>query len=103
MDLSRPNDKDRQKNMRETAEKLNMIVKRQNEPAFLASSAHKKQEGDHFLRYTPQSSVRPGEMERIIQISTHQVDPLEPPKHKHKKVPTTSNEPPPVILRSPPR
>ena len=80
-----------------------MIVKKKNEPAFLASQAHKQKEGDKFLRYTPQSSVRPGAMERIIQISTAQEDPLEPPKHKHKKVPTTSNEPPPVILRSPPR
>lgn len=42
-------------------------------------------------------------MERIVQISAAQVDPLEPPKHKHKKVPGGSDEPPPVIMRSPPR
>lgn len=80
-----------------------MIVKKQNEPAFLASSAHKKKQEDQFVRYTPQTAGRPGGMERIIQISTQQVDPLEPPKHKHKKVPGGSTDPPPVILRSPPR
>jgi hypothetical protein len=30
-----------------------MIVKKKNEPAFLASQAHKKKEEDKFLRYTP--------------------------------------------------
>lgn len=36
-------------------------------------------------------------------MSTQVADPLEPPKHKHKKVPTNNTEAPPVIMRSPPR
>ena len=42
-------------------------------------------------------------MNRIVQVSTAQLDPLEPPKHMHKKVLSTANELPPTILRSPPR
>ena len=42
-------------------------------------------------------------MERVIQISNAQIDPLEPPKHKVKKVPRGTTEAPPVIMRSPPR
>lgn len=38
-----------------------------------------------------------------MQISNVVEDPLEPPKHKHKKVPRASDEPPPVIMRSPTR
>ena len=55
------------------------------------------------MRYTPVSVTQGALRERIIQVSTAQVDPLEPPKHKHKKIPTNNADPPPRILRSPPR
>ena len=32
-----------------------------------------------------------------------QIDPMEPPKHKHKKVPRGSGSPPVPVLHSPPR
>lgn len=94
--------------MADTAHELGMLVKRKNEPAFLSSEAHKKQEKDYFVKYTPNApagAINPDEkpMTRIIQISTQQVDPLEPPRHKHKKILTNNNEKPAVIMRSPPR
>jgi hypothetical protein len=32
-----------------------------------------------------------------------QVDPMEPPKFKHKRVPRSGGSPPPPVLHSPPR
>ena len=40
----------------------------------------------------------------MVQISNVVEDPLDPPRHKHKKIAGgAGNEPPPVIKRSPPR
>ena len=93
--------------MRETAKQLGTLVSKKNEPAYLASSALKRKDEDQFIRYTPQSAGGraggAGGTQRIIQIATQQEDPLEPPRHKHKKVPARIDDQPPVILRSPPR
>lgn len=81
-----------------------MKVAKKNENAFLCSSALKKVEGDTFVRYTPTTSntANPG-MQRIVQISSTVEDPLDPPRHKHKKVPRAPDQSQPVINRSPPR
>ena len=43
-------------------------------------------------------------IQRIVQVSNVVEDPLEPPRHKHKKVAGgASEEAPPIIMRSPPR
>ena len=53
LDLSRPSDKERERNVAQTAKQLGVLVKAKNEPAFLSAQAQKKQEKDQFLRYTP--------------------------------------------------
>ena len=80
-----------------------MRIDKKNESAFLSSQAQKKKDDEIFLQYTPANATGGAAGTRIIQIATQQEDPLEPPRHKHKKVPRGSNDPPPVILRSPPR
>jgi SNW domain-containing protein 1 len=40
---------------------------------------------------------------RIIRLSEAPVDPLEPPRFKHRKIPRSTGSPPPPVLRSPPR
>lgn len=40
---------------------------------------------------------------RIIRISEAPVDPFEPSRFKHRKVPRAAGSPPPPVLRSPPR
>ncbi len=64
----------------------------------------KSKEEDTFVRYTPTTSntQQPG-MQRIIQISSTVSDPLDPPRHKHKKIMRAPDGEPPVIMRSPPR
>ncbi|KAF2725213.1 hypothetical protein K431DRAFT_281170 [Polychaeton citri CBS 116435] len=60
-----------------------------------------------FVRYTPadnQMGDSSGKkQDRIIKIMQRQQDPMEPPKHKVKKVPRGPPSPPPPIMHSPPR
>jgi SNW domain-containing protein 1 len=60
---------------------------------------------DKYINYTP-SDAAPGKMagkQRIIRMVEMAVDPLEPPKFKHKKVPGGPGSPPVPIMHSPPR
>ena len=49
------------------------------------------------FRYNPDAK------QRVIRLVEAQVDPMEPPKHKHKKVPRGPPSPPVPVLHSPPR
>jgi SNW domain-containing protein 1 len=40
---------------------------------------------------------------RILKIQKKQIDPMEPPKFKHKRIPRGPPSPPPPVLHSPPR
>lgn len=58
-----------------------------------------------FVRYTPANQMgnTNRKNDRIMKIVEKQVDPLEPPKFKHKKIPRGPPSPPPPVLHSPPR
>lgn len=59
-----------------------------------------------YIRYTANPEApgfNPGLQNRVIRMVEAQVDPMEPPKHKHKKVPRGSGSPPVPVLHSPPR
>lgn len=58
-----------------------------------------------FVRYTPadQMGDRSKKQDRIIKIVDRQQDPMEPPKHKLKKIPRGPPSPPPPVMHSPPR
>lgn len=58
-----------------------------------------------FVRYTPadQMGDRSKKQDRIMKIVERQQDPMEPPKHKHKKIPRGPPSPPPPVMHSPPR
>lgn len=81
---------------------LGMVVSKKSDPAFLCSAALKKTGEDTFVRYTPANNGNPG-IQRIVQISNVVEDPLDPPRHKHKKVPRAPDTNLPVMNRSPPR
>lgn len=65
-------------------------------------SANKEPE---YIKYTP-SQQAPGHnadcAQRIVRMVEAQIDPMEPPKHRHKRVPARPPSPPPAILHSPP-
>ena len=59
-----------------------------------------------FIKYKPSqqsSAFNSGAKERVIRMVEMPVDPLEPPKFKHKRVPKASGSPPVPVMHSPPR
>ncbi|KAF4983186.1 hypothetical protein FZEAL_1343 [Fusarium zealandicum] len=58
-----------------------------------------------FVRYTPANQMGDNskKQDRIMKIVERQRDPMEPPKHKHKKIPRGPPSPPPPVMHSPPR
>lgn len=66
-----------------------------------------KQSSDSkFIKYKPSqqsAAFNSGAKERIIRMVEMPVDPLEPPKFKHKRVPRASGSPPVPVMHSPPR
>ncbi|OLY77633.1 Pre-mRNA-processing protein 45 [Smittium mucronatum] len=62
--------------------------------------------GSSYIRYTPNKDgpgYDPKMSQRIIRMSEMQIDPMEPPKFKHKRVPNAPPSPPAPVLHSPPR
>lgn len=58
-----------------------------------------------YVSYTPDNQMgdNTGGKTRIIKIMERHKDPMEPPKHKHKKIPRGPPSPPPPQMHSPPR
>ena len=59
-----------------------------------------------YVKYTPASgqlASGSAPTQRVLRISEAHVDPLEPPKFKHKKVPRGPGSPPVPVMHSPPR
>jgi len=59
---------------------------------------NEEESAPEFVRYTSNEGNS-----RIIKMYEAPVDPLEPPRHKHKKVPRGPGSPPAPVLHSPPR
>ena len=74
--------------------------------AVSAATASTRAEDAEFVKYAPDPNApgfNPNTKERVIKIISAQVDPMEPPKHKHKKTPGGPAEDPVPILHSPPK
>ncbi|KAI9248228.1 SKIP/SNW domain-containing protein [Phascolomyces articulosus] len=61
-----------------------------------------------YIRYTPASNAgndkfNGGAKQRIIRMVDAPSDPMEPPSHKHKKIPRGPPSPPAPVMHSPPR
>lgn len=89
-----------------TQKELNKIVGIKTEPAY-ASTVGKLLPGEsQFIKYTPNqqgNDLNSGAGQRIIKMQQVQVDPLQPPKFEHKRIPKGQGSPPPTIMHSPPR
>jgi SNW domain-containing protein 1 len=71
-----------------------------------ALNANARPGGPQYIKYTPHQTNRhhnSGVDHRIIQMQEMPVDPLEPPKFRHTKVPKVPDEMPVPVLHSPPR
>ncbi|GAB7360625.1 hypothetical protein MBLNU230_g0505t1 [Neophaeotheca triangularis] len=104
LDLSKPSEEDIQATKEKTQKALQGLV-----DGALAAQKPKNVRGTTrpeptFVRYTPsdQMGAKAGK-DRIMKIMQRQQDPMEPPKHKMKKIPRGPPSPPPPVMHSPPR
>jgi len=56
-----------------------------------------------LVAYTPANAARPGAMARVVKIQEAPVDPLQPPKFRHVRVPRPAGSPPVPVMHSPPK
>jgi len=71
-----------------------------------ADTSKNQEEKTQFIKYTPRPDApgyNPTAAQRVIQMVPAQVDPMMPPKHKHKKVPRGPAEDPVPVLHAPPQ
>lgn len=71
-----------------------------------AAQSNDNEKEPTYIRYTPDPNApgyNAGAKQRVIRMVEAQVDPMEPPKHKHKNVPRGPPSPPVPVLHSPPR
>ncbi|KAF9976209.1 mRNA splicing protein [Actinomortierella ambigua] len=104
--LSRPSEDE----VMETAERTRAALEKISNSKLAASKpknvvSNNKPGDPTFIRYTPanQTGRAEGVQQRIIRMVEAPIDPMEPPRHKHKKVPRGPPSPPPPVLHSPPR
>ncbi|CEM37592.1 unnamed protein product [Vitrella brassicaformis CCMP3155] len=74
----------------------------------LSAGAVKRQDAKDptYIKYTPNQQApghNSGCAQRMVAVVEKQLDPLEPPKFKHKRVPRGPPEAPPPVQHSPPR
>ncbi|KAI7229306.1 Pre-mRNA-processing protein [Hortaea werneckii] len=104
--LERPDEEEVQASKERTQKALQTLV-----DGTLAAQKPKNVKGTSrpeptFVRYTPANNQMGDggkKQDRIMKIVQRQQDPMEPPKHKMKKVPRGPPSPPPPVMHSPPR
>lgn len=105
LSLDRPSEEDVAAQTQKTKEALEKLVSGQ-----VAAQKPKNVKGiarndPTYVRYTPANQMgdTSRKNDRIMKIVERQIDPLEPPKFKHKKIPRGPPSPPPPVMHSPPR
>ena len=82
------------------------IAKAKPNNATQISVQNNQQKEPEYIRYSANANAPgydPALKNRVIRMVEEQVDPMEPPKHKHKKIPRGPGSPPVPVLHSPPR
>ena len=103
--LDRPSEEEVQESKERTQKALQSLV-----DGTLAAQKPKNVKGTTrpeptYVRYTPANQMGDNskKQDRIMKIVQRQQDPMEPPKHKIKKIPRGPPSPPPPVMHSPPR
>lgn len=89
-----------------TQKDLNRLVGAKIAPAHSSNFQGNGSKEGQFIKYTPKQQGdghNSSASQRIIKMHEVQVDPLEPAKFKHKRVPGGPGSPPKTIMHSPPR
>ncbi|KAF1971299.1 hypothetical protein BU23DRAFT_185737 [Bimuria novae-zelandiae CBS 107.79] len=104
LDLERPSQEMVQATKERTAAALGQLLSGMNQAQNPKTVRGRAKDEPTFVRYTPTAQM--GESQgktRILKIQQRQIDPMEPPKFKHKRIPGGGGSPPPPVLHSPPR
>ncbi|KAF2198628.1 hypothetical protein GQ43DRAFT_474358 [Delitschia confertaspora ATCC 74209] len=104
LELSRPDAETVEATKERTAAALQALVAGQTAAQKPKTVQGRSRDEPTFVRYTPTSQMGESHSKtRILKIQQRQIDPMEPPKFKHKRIPRGPPSPPPPILHSPPR
>ncbi|GMI36072.1 hypothetical protein TeGR_g1061, partial [Tetraparma gracilis] len=113
LNVAAPSEEEERETQERTAAALQAIVggkvakSKSSSQANLAAATQSGREDDaQYIKYAPDKNApgyNPATANRVIKIIAAQVDPMEPPKHKHKKVPGGPADDPVPILHSPPK
>jgi SNW domain-containing protein 1 len=104
-DLARPNEEEEE----ETAQRTAQALQQKLDSKLANLNPKKAPDGPkqaQYIKYTPSKQggeYNSGASQRIIQMQEVQEDPLEPPRFRHKKLPSGPSEAPVPVLHSPPR
>lgn len=98
-ELLRPSEEEERETTALTQQALSKNINSKISAAVPAKPAQKQAEATYF-RYTPEGQNK---QERVIKLIEMPIDPLDPPKFKHKKVVRGPGSPPVPIVHSPPR
>lgn len=105
-ELAKPDVVSAAKTAEKTRAALGLLVDQAVSAAQPSRAAKPVSKEPTFIRYTPsnQSDVHnSGAQQRIIRLQALPIDPLEPPKFKHRKLPNGPPSPPAPVMHSPPR
>jgi SNW domain-containing protein 1 len=107
-DLALPSEEQLEETTEKTRKALEALTQKSVSAAKPRAASHAAAEEKEpvYYRYTPsskQASASQTPDQRIIRIHEMPVDPLEPPKFKHKKAPARPPSPPVPVLHSPPK
>ena len=70
-----------------------------------AATSHNIEDKTQFIKYTPREDApgyNPAARQRVIQMVPKQIDPMQPPKHQHRKAPRGPADDPVPVLHAPP-
>jgi SNW domain-containing protein 1 len=101
-DMPKPDEEEVEATAKATAAALALRLDRKQaavNPATVPSAPGAAQ----YIKYTPASANSAQTSTRIIKMQDMPVDPLEPPKFRHVKVPRGPGSPPVPVMHSPPR
>ncbi|KAK9811770.1 hypothetical protein WJX72_009762 [[Myrmecia] bisecta] len=104
-DLERPDEEEVEKTTKETAAALQLMVGNKIQAA-QPKTLPQQPGAPTYIKYTPAQQGKQynsGAGQRIIKMQDMQIDPMEPPKYRHKKVPRGPGSPPVPVMHSPPR
>eukprot|EP00192_Tetraselmis_astigmatica_P008664 CAMPEP_0117682022 /NCGR_PEP_ID=MMETSP0804-20121206/19369_1 /TAXON_ID=1074897 /ORGANISM="Tetraselmis astigmatica, Strain CCMP880" /LENGTH=626 /DNA_ID=CAMNT_0005491969 /DNA_START=9 /DNA_END=1889 /DNA_ORIENTATION=- len=104
-DNVRPDEEEVEATRKETLEALQKVVNSKIQAAN-PKTLPKQPGAATYINYTPSQQgeqYNSGAKQRIIKMQDMPIDPMEPPKFRHKKVPRAGGSPPVPIMHSPPR